>query len=89
MSKWQPIETAPKGCGKLLVCGRWRIAAGELQPADPADLFDMHVAWRDSNTSTGWAIDAIDPGPNTGVHGEISTGFDPEYWVPLPEPPND
>ena len=64
MSDWQPIETAPKDIGDILVFFFF--------------LKEMMVAFW-SKRCDGWQFAQ---GPYDGAH--ICT---PQYWMPLPQPP--
>lgn len=76
MSKWKPIETAPRcvasspgGCGKRAVLvTRWPIVTGRHPPMVVARL-----------TGRGWM----------SGRRYARLWFVPTHWMPLPEPPNE
>lgn len=77
MSKWQPIETAPKSWVPVLV---WAISESEMEDAEdeerPATRCIMVARHSD-----------IQPG-NWWLHGgSMDAVRDPTHWMPLPTPP--
>lgn len=77
MSQWQPIETAPKDGGWILI-GRWAATAGIPSLDIPAH--DAHLWWAARGQwSERWQKwwDGIEP----------SIFAQPNVWAPLPSPP--
>ena len=73
---WQPIETAPKDGTEILVCG----SMGRSTHAVAFWHEDDSEIWVDDGGGF-WATDYRQKGNYTIV--------DAEFWMPLPEPPQD
>lgn len=78
MSKWQPIETAPKdktgviiACPSMRVRGEWVVGEAYFSPDEYGD------GWWWANTSPG------------DYHSSpiIETNNPPTHWQPMPAPP--
>lgn len=73
MSEWQPIETAPKDGGWVLLMGgrigfQWD---GDTKPPLVCGQFVNNAGWWFAFYDSGWL-------------GEYEN---PTHWMPLPEPP--
>ena len=72
MSKWQPIETAPKD-GTYIAAYEWR---GSL---DYPEMEQIYTAWYAPSHST--------PGYWLQYNGTTLLKAHPTHWMPLPKPP--
>lgn len=92
MSEWQPIETCPRepfvrilGCGYYRRANRgdpmwvdiilWGYSSATREVSVGDNLYKKEAYRKDE----GWR--------RIGDHGERGIDFEPEYWMPLPEPP--
>ena len=76
--EWQPIETAPKGNGAILVAGdgivwmaEWYSDRGRTLVAD-----DRKPYWEEYDNSSWMLVDGY------------PEWFEVTHWMPLPEPPS-
>jgi hypothetical protein len=71
MSEWQPIETAPKQAGRILLYRDGRVVCGQ-----------WHTDQYAKNPKPYWTHDLIDV---FGIRDARSRP--PTDWMPLPDPP--
>ena len=81
MSKWQPIETAPKDGTQILVCR----AGDEIGANAKVEITEWYTVerWRFEERSDG-AFNRVRDAPIEGWNGN---GHRATHWMPLPEPP--
>jgi hypothetical protein len=82
MTKWQPIETAPKDGNEILLCCATN-ADGKPITGTPWGIFVQVAAW--------WADDDYPHDGEWVVYCSLSSEprlhFDPTHWCPLPGNP--
>lgn len=80
MSKWKPIETAPKDGSWILLCGG-SINYGWVGDGEPSCVSGQWTTWLNGATASGhWQFAWYDG----GFYGEYEN---PTHWAPLPPPP--
>jgi hypothetical protein len=83
MSKWQPIETAPKDGTRILVALKNpipRIGRDDLRLWDGLQFVARHPGLAADGFDVGWNVAA--PVGHGGFPDDWMAG-----WMPLPEPP--
>ena len=77
MSKWQPIETAPKDGTKILGYG---LCEYVWRPIEKCEKI-IFIAYHNSSWGDGWYFDINDEDGSVVAHLT--------HWIPLPKPPKE
>lgn len=77
MDKWQPMKSAPKQEGLVLLGLGWPEWPSDRTNIAPG-IREMRC-WRIGN-SYGWS-------QRNGFGPEFTVGFKPTHWMPMPKPP--
>lgn len=76
MSKWQPIETAPRDGTEVLAC--------------IVGFAPSLVRWLSHNGKSMWSVDPETFMDEDHFHEYfMGTSYDPTHWQPLPPPPQE
>ena len=74
MSKWQPIETAPKDGTRVLLTEEWGVVIGRWCEEAQLGLCEEGPGWQVFECDDCWYSVAAE---------------NPTHWMPLPAPPTE